>query len=384
MQVALFQDGGVFGGMEVAILLLMNALDRKRYEPLVLVPGYTEPELSSPPEFVEAVKAAGIPILRPPHPGHQRGIRFLREAYDIWRILRTAKVNLLHVHTCDMIGAQRATLAAALAGIPVVRTEHLPPNSIPPLSYKVRIKVFDALTSRIVTVSETNRYDQIHMLKRNPRKLYRSYNGIDLRHFKPTQNTTEAKRQLGLDPSRTLVGNVGRLSEQKGQKYLIEAAAHVIQKHPNVDFVIVGSGPEEQNFREQIARLTLESRVNLVGYQPDPRTYIEAMDIATMPSLYEGFSISVLEFMAMGKPLIVSDHPSMCEAITDGVTGLIVRREDSIGLANAIHRLLEDPAHMATIGQAAAQYAQKEFSILRQADDMMSLYDSAMRMPRHR
>jgi glycosyltransferase involved in cell wall biosynthesis len=222
------------------------------------------------------------------------------------------------------------------------------------------------------------------MLKRNPQKLYRSYNGIDLKYFKPTQSTAEAKRQLGLDPSRTLVGNVGRLSEQKGQKYLIEAAAHVIQKHPNVDFVIIGSGPEEQNFREQIARLTLESRVNLVGYQPDPRTYIEAMDIATMPSLYEGFSISVLEFMAMGKPLIVSDHPSMCEAITDGVTGLIIRREDSIGLANAIHRLLEDPAHMATIGQAAAQYAQKEFSILRQADDMMSLYDSAVRMPRHR
>lgn len=377
-RVVYYQDGGSFGGMEMVILLLMRFLDRSRYEPLVLIPGYTDQERGSPPEFIDAVQNAGLLLLRPPHPGDLHGISYVRGVAGYWKLLRNAKADLVHIHTCHPTAAQHVTLAAALAGLPVVRTEHLPPDGRLSRSDALRLNVLDRLTYKVITVSDTNRDDQLRFIKRDPSKLYRSYNGIDLDRFRVTQSIADAKRTLGFNPSRILIGNVARLADQKGQKYLIEAAAQLLPTAPQVDIVFVGTGPDEQALRQQSQQLGIADHVYFAGYQSEPRAYIEAMDIAAMPSLFEGFSISMLEFMVMGKPLIVSDHPSMIEAVHHEKTGLVVPARSSKQLAEAILRLVRNPNYATELGQAAAHYARKEFSIQRQIADTMSLYDTVL------
>ena len=140
-------------------------------------------------------------------------------------------------------------------------------------------------------------------------------------------------------------------------------------------FLIVGDGPEEGDLRAQAAALGIESGIRFAGFQPEPLTYMQAMDIVAMPSLWEGFSISMQEFMALGKPLVVSDHHSFQEAIVDGEHGLIVPTGDDTALADGILRLLGDGALRQRLGAAASERAHREFSIQRHVDELMDIYD---------
>ena len=97
-----------------------------------------------------------------------------------------------------------------------------------------------------------------------------------------------------------------------------------------------------------------------------------------MPSLWEGFSISMQEFMALGKPLVTSDHHSFREALQDGVQGLITPMRDSIALADAVQQLVDDPERRAAMGRAAAVRARAEFSIQRHVDELMDIYDELL------
>ena len=91
------------------------------------------------------------------------------------------------------------------------------------------------------------------------------------------------------------------------------------------------------------------------GFQEDAVPYMQAMDVVVMPSLWEGFSISMQEFMALGKPMVVSDHHSFKEAMVDGEHGLIVPMRDGPALADGVLRLLKDPGLRVALGAAACR-----------------------------
>jgi glycosyltransferase involved in cell wall biosynthesis len=379
-RVMFVHDSNAFGGMEVHILLLLRYLDRTRYTPSVMVPGYTEPYWSSPQRLIDEVQALGVPLVRPPHPGHIRGVSFLRDVNNIRRLFMANRTEVVHIHTSQPERARKVTLGAALARVPVVvRTEHRPPSAANISTFlKYSCKLFDQLTDRIVVVSEDSRTEQIKLLNRVRHKLYRSYNGIELDRFRSTGDIVAAKRHIGLDPKRKLIGAVGRLSEEKGHKYLIRAMPEIIQEHGPVNLILVGDGPLESAIRSLITQLDLENVVHLAGYQPDPLRYIDAMDIAVLPSLYEGLPLTLLEYMAMGKPTVVTDCPSFAEALGSEDTALMVPRKSDKGLAQGILELLRHPARSAEMGQAAQKHVQNEFSIQRNVADIMNLYDTLL------
>jgi glycosyltransferase involved in cell wall biosynthesis len=105
---------------------------------------------------------------------------------------------------------------------------------------------------------------------------------------------------------------------------------------------------------------------------------MRAMDVGVMPSLWEGFSLSMLEFMALGKPMVFSDEGSFVEAVRDGVSALIVPRHDAASVAEAVARLLGDEKLRQRLGQAIAQRAREGFTVERLVGEMMSLYDDVL------
>jgi glycosyltransferase involved in cell wall biosynthesis len=375
-RVVFFHDSHGYGGMELYLLRLIRHLDRDRYLPAVLIPGYTERYFTSSPQFIDEVRAAGIPLLKPPDPGRRAGYRAIKELATTAQVLRSFEADIVHIHTCRSEGAQKVTLSARLAGVSgVIRTEHFPPAVTFRPASRYLVKPFDYLTDYIVTGSQGDCQGQIDLLKRNPAKVQLSYNSVELELFDPEHDVRAAKERLGLNPDVPVVMTVGRLALQKGHRYLLEAHASVLEQYGPVNLVLVGDGELLAELEAQAKQLGSAPHVHFAGFQSDVIPYMQAADIATMPSLFEVFSLSMLEFMALGKPVVASDHSSFLEAFSDGVNGLIVPMKDSQRLAEAILRLLQDEQLRYTIGRAGLERVRENFSFQRLADDMMNLYD---------
>ena len=316
---------------------------RRADRAVVVVPGFRDQWRTSPPQLLAALDELGVPVLRPDDPGDTRLVSSVRELAGTASVLRRSGAVVAHIYTRHAEAARKQTLAARLGRVPgLVRTEHLPPSHHMRRATKYLVKPFDLMTDVIVTDSDGDREEQLRILGRRPDKVVRSYCGIDTDLFDPDHDVRAVKASLGLDPDVPLVGTVGRMHKQKGQRHFVDAAAHVITAYGPVDFLLVGDGELRADLERQVADLGIEKHVHFVGFQQDYVPYMEAMDVAVMPSLWEGFSISMQEFMALGKPLVATDHPSFREAIVDGEHGLIVPVADGAAMGDAIVRLLED------------------------------------------
>ncbi len=376
-RVAFVYDGTVYGGVEVYLLALLRHLDYSRYNPAVVIPGYNYP--FRPKGFQEQVQALGVPLLTPPHPGKSRNISFVKDVINMCQLFRQTETQVVHIQTSRFDGGRRAILAARLAGVPaVIRTEHIAPSVNMTFYSKYTTKPFDWLTNYIVTDSNSNRTEQIKLLNRAPRKVICYHCGIELERFDSVHDTSAAKLRLGFDPALPVVGAVGRLVEQKGHTYLVSAAARVIKEFGPVNFVLVGDGLLEEQLKAQVAELNIAQYFHFMGFQSKHIPYVEAMDVTVMSSVFEGFSLSMLEFMAMGKPTVVTDYPSFLEAVTDGESGVVVAMRDGEAMAEGILKLLRNPTFAHKMGQAALARVQQEFSIQRLANDTMNLYDTIL------
>jgi glycosyltransferase involved in cell wall biosynthesis len=172
-----------------------------------------------------------------------------------------------------------------------------------------------------------------------------------------------------------VVGMVGRLSEQKGHTYLINAAHRVVREYGPVNFLVVGDGPLDLQLRQQVEDLDLRQYFHFTGYKQEVNLYMEAIDIGVMPSRWEALGLVLLEFMAMGIPTVTSSLPCFREVIVEGESGLIAPVEDENSLADYILKLLYDPDLASRMGRRALERVRSQFSIQRMADDMMDFYD---------
>jgi L-malate glycosyltransferase len=121
-------------------------------------------------------------------------------------------------------------------------------------------------------------------------------------------------------------------------------------------------------------RLEVTDHVHFAGFQQDVLPFLQAADVGAMPSLFEVFSLAMLEFMALGKPVVAFDHPSFLEAMRPGREGLIVPTGQSHSLAEALVRVLDGPELARSLGTAAARRVRSNFTIDRLAADMAQLY----------
>jgi glycosyltransferase involved in cell wall biosynthesis len=376
-RVAFLHDNVDFGGIETLQVQELRNLDHDRYEGVVIVARYAS---STSTQFRDQLADIDVPMLAARDVTKRSVWSVLRTAWSMRQLLRRERVDVAHVQTRTPHSSWLLTMGAYLARVPaIIRTEHVSPGPHLRRFSRHTVGVLDWTTDLVITDSKADRQEQIDLLRRRPSKVIASYCGIDPYQFDPEHDVAAAKRAIGLDPQTPVVGSVGRLHEQKGHRYLIEAARRVIEQHDGpVTFLLVGGGEEEGALRALAAAGDITDHVRFVGFQPDAVPYMEAMDVVVMPSLWEGFSISMQEFMALGKAMVVSDHHSFQEAMVDGEHGLIVPRRDSVGLADAILKLLADDVQRRELGRAALARARKDFSIQRHVDELMDLYDGVL------
>jgi glycosyltransferase involved in cell wall biosynthesis len=196
-------------------------------------------------------------------------------------------------------------------------------------------------------------------------------NSVDLERFRPGPGEGRLRGILGLAPSVPLIVTTGQLTSIKGHDLLLSALADLERK--DAVLALIGRGPEEPRLREWARRMGLEGRVRFLGFHEDVNLLLEDADVVAQPSLQEGLPISVLEFMAKGKAMVVSNLAGIPEAISDGVEGLLVPPGDRHALGEALRRLLVDARLRHRLGEAARNRAEREFGLELMTDRVEAL-----------
>lgn len=203
------------------------------------------------------------------------------------------------------------------------------------------------------------------------RKLHVAYNGIDLAKFSRLDQLREQARQmLGIAADEIVVGNISCFREVKGIPQFVDAARIVLEKDPRMRFLTVGDGEQYALVVERIRQYGLEDRIHLAGQQIDVLPYLAAMDIGVLSSLAEGFSNSLLEYMASGLPAVATEVGGNREALEGA--GILVPPDDPEALAEAILEL-GSAALRQKLGLAARQRVER-FSLARAEKRMKEIY----------
>ncbi len=205
---------------------------------------------------------------------------------------------------------------------------------------------------------------------------------MDPARFDPERMPAPAamRRQLGLPEGGPLIGITGRLQRWKGMHVFAGALARLRERHPELRGVIVGGThewePDYPEFlRKTIASVGMTDRMILVGRQPHPAEWMQAMDVCVHASEREPFGLVVVEAMALGKPVVAAIPGGPSEVIIPEVTGLLTPWGDEAALATAIDRYLTEPDFAAACGRAAreaalaygpTEYADRLVAVLRQ------------------
>ncbi len=370
----LIHNSGVTGPGRVVSSIARN-LDRQDFSTDVLCPseGYLADELRK-----AGVRIVALDPWRPREP-----LTF----FKIWQELRREKYHIFHVHSGQLNAFSK--VIGRLLGIPaVVLTEHLCAKDHGWIKDKFKLflhllfhRISNAMADKIICVSDTGRASLIRRQKLPPEKVVTIYNGIDIRGIQSREGGREdIRKQWGVPENALVVGMVARFSPEKGHQLLVKAAKIILEKSPNVKFVLVGEGPQRPVVEHVVEKMGIADKFIFTGFQSDIYSFIESMDVVVQPSFEAGesFGLAAVEAMAKQKAVVASDIGCFREVIVDGTSGLLFASGDHTRLAEKILLLLNDSRLRQDIGSAAKTRAEDNFDETAMVTQIGDLYKEAL------
>ena len=198
--------------------------------------------------------------------------------------------------------------------------------------------------------------------------------GIDVAHFRsPRRPRQEVRDELGLPADAPVVASVMRLAPQKAPLDFVDAAGRLLREVRDARILIVGDGPLRQAAEARCRALGIRERVVFTGLRTDVADLLAASDVLALASLWEGLPRVIPQAMAAGLPVVATAVAGNAEAVTDGVTGVLVPPGEPAALGSALAALLADRTRAAAMG-AAGRARVDEFSVDRMVNDLERLY----------
>ena len=194
----------------------------------------------------------------------------------------------------------------------------------------------------------------------------------------PRVTRAELLLQLGFPDDAFVIVYVGRLAAQKRVEDLIWSTELLRQVRPQLRLVLVGDGPARETLERLTRDVHSQDNVRFVGNQERAADWLQMADAFCLASSFEGMSNSLMEAMAAGKPCIASDIPANRELIEQGRTGFLAPLKDTMAIAQFVRRLIDEPGLGATLGVAARQKMQDEFSVPQMCERYAALYREAV------
>ena len=297
----------------------------------------------------------------------------------IWHTARNFKPDVIY----DRLTTMPSVTTGKILGIPVVTGEINNPSRklqiIKPALFKIQTfllrKLIRKLSTKLVANSSglADEAQRFWKLKSRPHVIY---NGLDIEVIEK-KSRENVKHPWLNDKKVPLIVSVGRLVPSKGFTNLIKSIS-IVNQTVKVRLLIIGDHKRETHkyrLLDQIDGLKLGDCVSLVGEKPNPYPFMKAADLYVSSSLYEGFSNSLLEALALGLPIVSTDHKfGANEMIEDGKSGLLIPVANPKAMAGAIVRVLKDSELREKLSQNARERA-RNFSL----EKMVSEYEKLFR-----
>ena len=348
------------GGAEYSLLLLLQHLDRTRWQPQLACPAGA---------LADAAQQLDVPWHSVSLPRLRRSPRavwdLFQGAADVARIAQQIGAKLVVANTV------RATFYGALAShlgqrpfVWYMRDFWLSEGQprYPQLDTFLKRAICRRATAVIANSAATAQHLPCT-------KVTIVHNGIDLNRFPKDTDGTPFRQIHNIPPNASLVGTMGRLRPWKGQHHFIEMAAILAANQPEAHFVIVGGQPfgEAGDYPHKLHQLAAEKglgdKLHFTGHLDDPAHALAAMDIFVHCGDPEPFGLVNIEAMAASKPVVAFNHGALPEIIKQKEMGLLVPPYDIEALAEAVGQLLQVPQQCETLGQAGRQRVADQFTI---------------------
>ncbi len=315
----------------------------------------------------QRTQARGLPCVGLP----MRHELDLVAAWQLGHYLRQQQVDILHMHTphAHTIGLLASLLAPRTRLVVARRSDFVPA--------RYWLNRYKYTRPRLHYVAVSNAVRQVLLASGiDAQRVETVYSGIDLRRF------ADIEAAPPLFPAGTRVlGTVGHLAGQKGQRYLLEAMALLVQDEPQIGMVLAGDGDLRATLEAQVAALGLQAQVRFTGFRQDILPLMQGFDIFVFSSYLEGLGTAILDAMALGKPVVATHAGGIPEAVADGVTGLLVPPRDPQALAAALRHLLQHPAQARSFGMAGRQRVEQLFTAERMASETLRVYERRLAAP---
>jgi glycosyltransferase involved in cell wall biosynthesis len=236
---------------------------------------------------------------------------------------------------------------------------------------------------RIITVSEYHREWALRVGIGTPEKVVAIPNGVPEDRAAAARGPRLTRDALDVGSDEFVIVSTGRLAEQKGLEYLVRAMPLVLPSVPNAVVLLAGEGPLMVPLSRLVDDLGLTSHVRLLGFRADIGNLLAAADLVALPSLWEGLSISLLEAMAAGRPVVTTTIGSNREVTRNGAVASLVPPKDPAALAAAIVALALDPDRRAALGRAGLAEQRSRYTMERMLGAYMEQYDILLDVAHH-
>lgn len=361
IRVAYLAHAFMVGGAEEMVLNLVRRLP-PRFEPVVCC-------IHSPGPIGEEIRRTGVPFTVL---GLTPGLRRPFDVLGIKRYLRETQPDIVHpfLLTASLYG--RA--AAILARVPIVLGTEVNVYENKRPVHAIAERVLMRGTDAVVVSAESVRDFYVKQVHADPAKVDVIYNAVDWSALETTMSRSELRRSVGVPDDAPLACIIARLTEQKAHRHLFEAIAGT-PSLAALHLLVVGDGALGPDLRAQANALGLANRVHFLGARRDLGNLLQASDIFTMPSLWEGLPLSMILALGAGLPVVATRVAGIPEVVQDGHTGLLVPPANSGALGSALTRLVADPQLRQRLGTAARDFVRPRFGVDGYIESVTALYD---------
>ncbi|MDE0206348.1 MAG: glycosyltransferase family 4 protein [Candidatus Tectomicrobia bacterium] len=352
MKIAHLDSHRAWGGGQQQALYLTQFLRSQGHESVVVGP--------SGGALLGRVRAAGAPFAK-------LNMRHELDLIAAWRLgawLRREGVDILHMHEphAHSIGLLACTVAPGIRKVVSRRVEYRPVRN---LLSRYKYTVPDV---RYLAVSEAVRKVMLDSGIAEE-AVYTVYDGVDLRRIDAVDETSHV-----FPDGTRVIGTVGHLSAHKGHRYLLRAMRDVYQIERQARLVIVGEGKLRADLEAEAAALGLGDVVCFAGFRHDVLALIRGFEIFAFPSTQEALGTSILDAMALCKPVVATLAGGIPETVQDGITGLLVPTGDPRALAKALLTILQKPECARRFGEAGRRRVEKHFTAERTGSATLRVY----------
>jgi glycosyltransferase involved in cell wall biosynthesis len=320
----------------------------------------------------ERLRAQGVEVLSF---GRRPG-RDWRMAWRMAREIRARGIEILHAHQYTPFFYAALGRALSQRQARIILTEHGRhyPDVVSPLRRAANRLVLDRLADAVNACCAFSARSLGRLDGFAAGRIEVIPNGIEVGRYGPAVDRASLRERLGLDPGRRYVVNVARFHPVKDQAMLLRAFGAVAAARPGVDLLLVGDGLLRPDLERLVRELEIADRVRFLGVRFDVPDLLRAADVFALTSVSEAASLTLLEAMASGLPVVVTDVGGNPEIVRDGVDGLLVPRGDDRAAAAAFLRLLDDPAAAARMGAAGRARTHERYRIEQTIDSYLRLY----------